>query len=401
MNFIKKFNLRYRLIILIFVDFFSSTSSLAQTQQYIEILSFNEIKTTGMPYKAWPTIAKINANKIAITYSSRLSHIDPLGRVEVIQSDIDLKNWSTPSLAIDTELDDRDSGLVSTNNGTIILTSFSSRAFEKIYKKAIVDCNLPKKQNFENNIITSVCLNVEKWDKQIEKIKNTHPIPEIESYLIRSTNNGKSWGEKIKIPVNAPHGPVNMTNGDLIYAGKKYPDNGNPGIKIYSSSDEGLTWQSKSSIEARPEDKASLYFEPHIIQCTNETMVLHLRNENIKNNNEILQSISNDSGETWEIPRPIGSIGFPPHLIKTKKNSLLLTYARRTFPQQIVARESFDCGKKWSDEIVINSIKNSTDFGYPSTIEIKPGLYATAWYAANQDASRSELFLVQWRQANN
>jgi hypothetical protein len=400
MDFMKIINQNFTLIILIFAEFFSVTSSFAQTQQNIEILSFNEIKTTGMPYKAWPTIAKINGNKIAITYSSRLSHIDPLGRVEVIQSDIDLKNWSAPSIAIDTELDDRDSGLVSTNNGTIILTSFSSRAFENFYKKASVDCNLPRRQSFENNIVTSACLNIEKWDRQIEKIKNTRPSPEVESYLIRSENNGKSWGEKIKVPVSAPHGPVNLTNGNLLYAGRSYPTSENTKIKIYSSSDEGLTWESKSSIENRPEDKASLYFEPHVVQCTNETLVLHLRNENIINNKEILQSVSNDNGKTWEIPRPIGSVGFPPHLIKTKKNSLLLTYARRSFPQQIVARESFDCGKKWSDEIVINSIKNSTDFGYPSTIEIKPGLYATAWYAANQDASRSELFLIQWRQAN-
>jgi len=350
-----------------------------------------------MPYKAWPTIAKINGNKIAITYSSRLSHIDPLGKVEVIQSDSGLKNWSVPVTVIDTELDDRDSGVVFTSKGTLIASTFSSRAFEDIYKNTVTDCNLPRKQSFSGNLMTSACMNIKKWNEQIERINNSHPAPEVASYLVRSANGGNSWGEKIKAPVNAPHGPVNLINGNLIYAGKTYPTGPNPKIKIYSSSDDGLTWQGGASIEARIGDKASLYFEPHVVQCANENLVLHLRNSNPVNNNEILQSLSSDNGRTWSIPQPIGISGFPPHLIKTKKDSLLLTYGRRSNPQEIVARESFDCGEKWSDEMVINSIKNSADFGYPSTVEIKPGLYATAWYAANKDASRSELFITQWR----
>lgn len=390
-------NMQYGVVFVTAAVLLFAVSSSAQSQRHAEVLSFDEIKTTGMPYKGWPTITKINSNKIAITYSSRLSHIDPLGKVELIQGDIGLKNWSTPLTVIDTDLDDRDAGVVFTNNGTLIVSTFSSRAFENIYKNTGTDCLLPRKQSFSENLITSACVNIKKWDEQIDKIKKSHPVPEVGSYLVRSVDGGKSWGEKIKVPINAPHGPVNLLNGDLIYAGKTYPTGANPKIKIYSSSDDGLTWDGGYSIGVRVGDKASLYFEPYIVQCVNENLVLHLRNSNVVNNNEILQSVSSNNGKTWSVPQSIGSIGFPPHLIRTKKDSLLLTYARRSNPQEIVARESFDCGKNWSDEIVIYSVKNSTDFGYPSTVEIKPGLYATAWYAANKDASRSELLIIKWR----
>ena len=39
--------------------------------------------------------------------------------------------------------------------------------------------------------------------------------------MLRSTDGGMNWSAPYRVPVNSPHGPVALSSGRLVYAGKK------------------------------------------------------------------------------------------------------------------------------------------------------------------------------------
>ncbi len=76
-------------------------------------------------YHAWPTIARRKSGELVVTYSGgREAHVCPFGRVEMIRSNDDGKTWSWPQVLMDTAIDDRDSGVVETPRGTLLVTTF-------------------------------------------------------------------------------------------------------------------------------------------------------------------------------------------------------------------------------------------------------------------------------------
>ena len=42
------------------------------------------------------------------------------------------------------------------------------------------------------------------------------------SYIRISEDGGASWGEAVKVPVSAPHGPIQLKDGSLFNIGREY-----------------------------------------------------------------------------------------------------------------------------------------------------------------------------------
>jgi hypothetical protein len=62
-------------------------------------------------------------------------------------------------------------------------------------------------------------------------------------------------------------------------------------------------------------------------------------------------------------------------------NKLLLSYSDRNYERQrILLKSSNDNGLSWSKEIQIGETYKNCDFGYPSTVEITPGMLLTVFY---------------------
>ena len=150
---------------------------------------------------------------------------------------------------------------------------------------------------------------MDKWKKEIQKNSGAgiarirlmtaeERKADLNQWMIRSTDGGRTWSPRNASVVNSPHGPVQLRDGRLLYAGEELWT-GAHRIGVCESADDGVTWNWLAEIPARAGDKASEYHELHAVECMSGRLVVHIRNENKTDDNETLQSESTDGGKTW------------------------------------------------------------------------------------------------------
>ena len=59
-----------------------------------------------------------------------------------------------------------------------------------------------------------------RWQAIHRRITAAEREIELGSWMIRSTDGGRSWSSPYRCPVNSPHGPIQLSDGRLLYAGK-------------------------------------------------------------------------------------------------------------------------------------------------------------------------------------
>jgi hypothetical protein len=205
-----------------------------------------------------------------------------------------------------------------------------------------------------------------------------------------------TWSGPSRVPLNSPHGPVGLSDGRLIYAGKQLWE---PGTKVgvAASGDDGKTWRWLSDIPVRAGDTVEQYHELHAIEAADGRIVVHIRNHNKANGGEMLQCESSDGGTTWTMPHPIGVWGLPSHLLRLRDGRLLMSYGYRRAPFGNQARVSSDHGATWSEAMVISDDGAGGDLGYPSTVELQDGELITVWYELMKGSSRAVVRMARWR----
>jgi len=343
-------------------------------------------------YHAWATMARRANGELVASYSGgREGHICPFGRVELIRSQDSGRTWSWPTVLMDTPIDDRDSGILETARGSLLVTTFTSIKYEEVMAAA---------KGWETD-------RMERWQAVQRASTQAERQSLRAAWMLRSVGGGHSWSPPYLVPVTSPHGPIKLSDGRLLYPGREYPEiEGKvPRIGVCESKDDGLTWQWLAQIPTRPGDSAVHYHELHGVEAAPGKLIVHLRNHNPANERETLQSESNDGGRTWTAPRPIGVWGLPSHLIRLRDGRLLMSYGYRRPPQGNHARISEDQGKTWSQPIVLSD-DGTGDIGYPSTVELPDGTLLTLWYESKRsgtvavklpDPPFSVLRLARWR----
>jgi sialidase-1 len=345
-------------------------------------------------YHGWPTLARRRNGQLLLAYSGgREAHVCPFGRVELMQSDDEGRTWSWPRVLLDSAIDDRDSGVVETSKGTILVTSFSSLAYESILASA--EKTAPGKPGAwpEERL--------RRWRGAHNRLSAAQRRSELGVWMLRSTDGGVSWSARYPSLVNSPHGPIQLSDGRLLYAGKELWA-GRPGtirrmvVGVCQSADDGQTWQWLAEIPTRPGDSHEQYHELHAVETADGRLVVQLRNHNKANAGETLQSESSDGGKTWSSPHPIGVWGLPSHMVRLKDGRLVMTYGYRRAPFGNQARLSTDHGRAWSEPLVISDDGTSGDLGYPSTVQLDDGSLVTVWYELMKGSSRAVLRQARW-----
>jgi hypothetical protein len=354
-----------------------------------------EIEAAGSGYTGWPTLTKTDDGKLHVVYSGgRRHHVCPFGQVHWRTSLDDGKTWTWPRVLVDGALDDRDAGVLQTEKKTLIVNWFSSLTWELVMKtQPDAFAQFSKSEQAE-------------WQRRHALLTDAVRQSELGVWCIRSTDGGASWSQKIPTQVGSPHGPCRLSDGRLLYVGKKVAENFATAASgaAYSaelgaaeSTDDGQSWRVIGDIPILPGHAAGAYHELHAVQAANGDIIAHIRNHNELHRHETLQTESRDGGRTWSTPHPIGVWGFPAFLLKASDGRLITTVGHRRAPNGNQIAVSEDNGQSWSRAEPINT-DSGGDFGYPSTVELAPGTFLSLWYD-RQERKQAFLRLARWRLA--
>lgn len=345
-----------------------------------EIAGIRVISPQADYYHGWPTLTRTQKGELVLVWSGRReAHVCPFGTVEMMTSRDDGETWTWPRTVHDGPIDDRDSGVLETANGILLVTTFTSLAYAPMVAEGGSKAKDPA------------------WLAAHHRIADEESREgELGCWCFRSTDGGLSFSGRIDTIVNSPHGPCQLSDGRILYAGKElWTEEKRIGVSV--SPDDGETWEWLAEIPAREGDAVKDYHELHAVQCASGRIVVQIRNHNPANKGETLQSESTDGGKTWSIPRSIGVWGLPSHLLRLRDNRLLMTYGHRRKPFGNQARLSEDEGATWSEPIVISGDGAGGDLGYPSTVELEDGGFITAWYEKPSDSPMARLRMAKWR----
>ena len=288
------------------------------------------------------------------------------GKVRMIRSADGGKTWTKPETVIDLPIDDRDSGIIQTTTGAWLVTWFTGTAVLHGIAGRLRD-----------------------------------PL----------TTSGKTWSKPINTYVSAPHGPIQLKDGRLLYIGqrphcshvKPHNYNGPPKDSPYQVSPRriGRTTGGRGECFATfrfPEDAKMLSFdEPHLVEATDGTIIAMFRDCNPPDH--LWQSESKDGGKTWSKPWRTPIQGHPPHLLRLKDGTLVVVYARRKAPQFEVClhqpRRRQDVGYRERDptcERVLGRYRLSR--GVP---QLPDGSIWTVYYQAPRPGETPALMGTHWR----
>ncbi len=361
----------------------------------LKMLETKVISPDAQSYHGWPTVARRAGGELWVVWSGgREAHVCPFGQVLAMTSRDDGATWTWPRVLLDSAIDDRDAGVLETAKGTLLVTTFTSLAYEPLLKK----------QQAMVELVTggwkSAGMTPEqyaRWKACHERLDEAGRKADLGVWLIRSTDGGKTWSTRLPSCVDSPHGPIQLRDGRLLYAGKQLWTDAKK-IGVCESTDDGLTWHWLAEIPTRPGDEVIKgYHELHAVEAGDGTLIVQIRNHNKANAGEILQSESSDGGKTWSVPHSIGVWGLPSHLLRLRDGRLLMTYGHRRAPFGNQARISTDNGKTWSGALIISGDGAGGDLGYPSTVELGDGSLLTIWYEKLKTAPKAVLRQARWR----
>lgn len=356
----------------------------ADTTNSFEVLETKVISQQPTLYHGWPTLTRGGDGTLYVVCSGgRESHVCPFGRVELMRSHDDGETWTFPEVVLDGPIDDRDAGILVTSKGTILITTFTSLAYVPIYERALSSGGWSSEK-------------LARWRAAHTRVDAETRNAALGTWMTRSTDGGVTFSARYDCLVDSPHGPIELSDGRLLYAGKQLWT-GEKKIGVCQSTDDGASWQWLADIPTRAPDDPKNYHELHAVEASDGTLIVQIRNHNPTSKYETLQCESSDGGKTWSTPHSIGVWGYPSHLLKLNDGRLLMSYGHRRQPIGNQARLSEDHGQTWSDPLPISTDATSTDLGYPSTIELTNGTLVTLWYERMQNSDKAVLRQAKWK----
>ncbi|MCA9221169.1 MAG: exo-alpha-sialidase [Planctomycetales bacterium] len=339
-------------------------------------------------YHGWPTMTRRASGELLLVCSGgRESHVCPFGRLEMMRSHDDGQTWTWPEVVLDGPIDDRDAGVLETAQGTILVTTFTSLAYEPLLRKA--------EQMKPGETGAWDADRLARWQAADKRINANQRKAALGVWMARSTDGGVTFSKRYDCLVDSPHGPIQLADGRLLYAGKDLWREPNR-VGFCESNDDGQSWRWLAEVTPREGDDHGQYHELHAVEASDGRLVAQIRNHNPNHRGETLQCESTDGGKTWSKPHSIGVWGLPSHLLRLRDGRLLMTYGHRRAPLGNQARLSDDGGRTWSDPLIISGDGVSGDLGYPSTVELSDGTLLTAWYENMAKSPNAVLRQARW-----
>jgi hypothetical protein len=304
---------------------------------------------------------KLRDGRLLVAYRESVAHINQDGRIMVVQSADEGHTWSTPRVAIDTPIDDRDPKLMQATDGTVLMNFFRTD-----------------------------------WTGYPSR-----PVTLVGTFVTRSTDAGASWSEPVEVGTAmegpsdvvvgayyaghaATHGPIlELPDGDLLvplYG--KLPEGGTGPATVVRSTDGGRTWPKENESVIGRADTFD-FQEPNLSLLKNGAILSVIRTSI----NIAYVSWSYDQGRTWTTPVSTGLPASSHHQLVLRNGDVLLTYGDlsgafgpgRPTVGRIVRHP--ERGVDADRDILIYDAAihgpATTDQANPSSVELRPGRFFT------------------------
>ncbi len=344
-------------------------------------------------YFGWASLAKMDdGTLVAAASGMRTEHACPFGRNVICISRDDGKTWSSPRVVNDSPLDDRDTGVLCLGGTRMLLSWFTTDKRGRVEKKYP---DLAKQMQPGLAWVTDE--NARRW---------------VGAWICTSDDSGETWHAPVKVPLTAPHGPIRLKTGKLLYFGKEFKVGmegfvkGIGGIAAMKSADGGCSWEELGKVPLYEGTTEGNYHEPHVAECPDGRLIGLIRFENARGEVEthglerfsIFQSVSSDGGQTWSRAEPLGFHGSPPHVMAHSSGALVCVYGYRLKPsfgeRAMISR---DGGESWEYDYILRDDGPDLDLGYPSSVELDDGSLLTLYYQKRESSEeKCSLLWSRW-----
>ena len=306
----------------------------------------------------------------AIVFREGEAHVCPYGRICLILSKDQGRNWSAPISISDTASDERDPAICTLPDGRVLVTHGGWNSW----------LAYPHTRTA--------------FAAETAYIEATGPQNYGGSVYMFSSDNGQTWTSHRRMPAFAPHGPAIARN--RLYAVTMGETNGLRTIdmRIMNLSDQ--TWEGPYRIASHPLQAVDISFEePYALALRDGSLLVAIREPR---QGYLYVSRSEDDGKTWTPVQKTEIRGFPHHLLELADGRILCTYGYRYYPYGIRACFSHDGGRTWrlKDEVVIQNNGVNTDLGYPVSRQLPNGDIVTVYYHNTQERPDCHIEGARW-----
>ena len=309
------------------------------------------IAVKGQGY--FPVMIRLRDGSLGVVLRGGAPHLGVKGRLDWIRSNDSGRSWSKPTLIVDSRWDDRNPSLGQMADGTLVVGYAEASTYDANGKWA------PSAGSYD-------------------------------LFFVMSHDEGNTWSEKKKLssgPIvnGSPFGRIihdrNGTALMAVYGGwdSSYAESKKPEGKakdfsgIIRSKDNGRSWGDFSLI-LPGHNEASLALLP------GGKLIAVARTEG----GALSTTESSDNGFHWSAPRTLTRAGqHPADICRLKSGTLLLTYGNRLRPYGVGCLTSHDSGTTWEYKKrgMLAWDSQSTDCGYPSTVQLDDGTIVTMFYS--------------------
>lgn len=305
-------------------------------------------------------------------------------------SNDDGRTWTSPRVINDSPLDDRDVGIVSLGGRKLALAWFTTDnrgAPPTAYQQQLDAWDAAR------------------WQEGLASMTDEGAARYVGSWVRISGDSGITWNEPVRVSVSAPHGPIRLASGILLYFGKQLASKENDwtisvgGIGAIGSVDDGNTWEPLGSVPLADDEDFECFHEPHSVELPGGRIVGLIRNDpnhhDYRNRQpgqtdfEMYQTVSDDGGKTWSAAEPLGFHGSPPHLLLHSIGALACVYGYREKPYGERVMISRDRAESWEYDYVLRDDGPHPDLGYPSSVELGDGSILTVYYQRGRRPPRT------------
>ncbi len=297
----------------------------------------------------FPVIARLGGERVIVVYRAGGGHMGIGGRLEAVTSSDGGQTWRKPTIVADGPKDDRNPAVGVTRSGDIVVAYHvnGNYAGPKEY--------VPQKGDFA-------------------------------TALTRSSDGGRTWTEPYPLNLPSfngmsPYGQTfHMTDGSLampIYGMPKRDEDKIPGATkdasyLIRSRDGGKTWGEPIAIAPEMNETAFTY-------TRDGTLVAVMRSAE---NGALYVTRSPNEGKSWSEHEHLVQIR-PACITRLSTHQLLVVYGYRKHPFGVRGLIGDPSGTNWRHdrELVFDDTLGNGDCGYPSTVRLDNGRMLTVYYS--------------------